>query len=214
MLSQESSLKLIAILIFSLFVNSCNYKNELNIELFSIEIIGENKYKTIYSMANDSIKLWSSLNLESYDEYKLGFKIDYLCFNEKKDKFVSCILDRCIDDCVQDYIQFFYGAKIEDTWYFFKGANIVLPREIYQKDITKPLSFEKLHEIALKEVFRGYLKEKPLEPRYAFWKPMEYEVNEAWFNGHFKNIGICSDCKTEQEFEEVWKVNALSVWRK
>jgi hypothetical protein len=61
----------------------------------------------------------------------------------------------------------------------------------------------------MKEVFSGYLKKKKT---WKFWKPVEYEVNEAWFDGHFKNIGICSTCKTEKEFEEVWRDNALSIW--
>lgn len=57
---------------------------------------------------------------------------------------------------------------------------------MYQKDITKPLSFEKLHKIALEEVFQGYLmKKEPIVPFWKFWVEQEYEIDESWFDSHF-----------------------------
>lgn len=42
--------------------------------------------------------------------------------------------------------------------------------------VNKPLSYAQLHEIALKQVYSGYLNEKG-------------EINEAWFKSEFEGLG-------------------------
>jgi hypothetical protein len=59
--------------------------------------------------------------------------------------------------CNAEDLHFLYEAKISGKWYFFLGATLYLPRNMYQKDTHTPLSFAKLHEIALKEIYEGYL---------------------------------------------------------
>ena len=69
----------------------------------------------------------------------------------------------------------------------------------------------------MKEVFSGYLIKKKKD--VGWWNNLfnpeyEYEINEKWFDSHFKNKGICSDCITDEDFEKIWKINALSQWEK
>ncbi len=49
---------------------------------------------------------------------------------------------------------------------------MVVPREHYQSDIYTPVSFEKLHEIAMINIFRGYLKKN---------EDGEWKINDAFF---------------------------------
>jgi hypothetical protein len=82
---------------------------------------------------------------------------------------------------VSNAVDFFYGVKINSQWYFFSGATCY-PTPYNDKG---KLSFSKLHEIAMQEVFSGYLVRKKKDA--GFWKNIfapeyEYEVNESWFD--------------------------------
>ena len=169
---------------------SCNQEENIIYERTSRMIIGNNEYDKVYKQINDSITNWIENKLTYFDveELNKSIKIDKIvCYNISKNRFVTCLLAKTLKyPNPIDGIHFFYGEKIQDTWYFFQGAHIVLPREMYQSDIHTPLSFEKLHEIALKEVFSGYLKKKePIVPFWKFWQKQEYEVDESWFDSHF-----------------------------
>jgi len=117
-----------------------------------------------------------------------------------------------IPDAVVDNLMFIYGVKIENEWYFFDGPGIMVPREMYQKDIHKPLSFSKLHEIAMQEVFSGYLKKKDL----GFWRNVfgktEYEVNEAWFSSHFEGPGWDRNCRNAECYEKLYLAKVRNNW--
>jgi hypothetical protein len=153
----------------------------------SISIIKTDGYYNVFNNMQDSLKLWCHVKLQAYGElWYYNYKLDsLLCFNSQKNKVIGALLIPCTKgDCLQDDIRFFYGIKIKGKWYFFDGATIVLPRENYQKDASKPLSFSKLHEIAMQEVFSGYLVRKKKDA--GFWKNLfapeyEYEVNERFF---------------------------------
>lgn len=225
-LNKKLIMKKIIILTFFTLIFSCKNNQTLDYEKFSSELIGKIEYEKVHKNARDSINIWVNSNLGFYGgfkEYNRGYRLDpILCFDSEKNKLVGAILinHKVEENAAQDDIWFFYGAKIENKWYFFTGATIVLPREMYQKDVTKPLSFEKLHEIALKEVFSGYLKEKE-KPFWVFWKPVEYEVNEAWFDYHF-NPGSYyfnpTDTKREKLISESLRdsllmLNVMDNWR-
>ena len=62
---------------------------------------------------------------------------------------------------------------------FQGGGTMVILREHYQKDIHTPVSFEKLHELAMNNMFRGYVKKN----NYGVW-----EINEAFFTAHFEGV--------------------------
>jgi hypothetical protein len=109
---------------------------------FAKKLMGEKEYYTVYKNANDSLVNWGN-NIEYFSYIaKNTSQIDsLLCFNERRDKLITCILSQCnIQTCVQDDIYYSFGVKIKNNWYFFKGANITLPREFYQDNIHKPLS--------------------------------------------------------------------------
>lgn len=107
-------------------------------------MVGEREYYEVYKNANDSIENWFANNLfllrcPITKHYQLD---SLLCFNSKKDRFLSTVLlQTARKGSVQDYIIFYYGAKIKQKWYIFQGETLVLPREYYQDDIHKPLSW-------------------------------------------------------------------------
>jgi hypothetical protein len=150
----------------------------------SLQIVGPSVYHNVLKSAEDSMDNWIKNKIPFFARFKIdSVRLDSLvCFNRNGTKAIMARLSQCRRDCAQDDIHFFYGVKIKENWYFFSGATIVLARENYQKDVHAPLPFTKLHEIAMQEVFRGYLKKKDL----GFWRNVfgktEYEVNEAFFN--------------------------------
>lgn len=187
MLNQEN--KIILIVLIILISISCRNRNQ-NIKetenrcySLSTRTINKVEYKDIYNQATDSIKNWCLNRLLVYKElWSYDYKLDsLLCFNTTGNRFIGVLLIPCIEKgCSQDDIRFLYGAKVSGKWYFFSGATIVLPREYYQKDNHTPLSFEKLHEIAMKEVFGGYLKKSDKG---------EWEINDAFFTSQFEGLG-------------------------
>jgi len=184
-------------------VTSCNNEQReanVNRKLYfnsSLSVVGADEYFQVYTSANDSIEFWVANGLETYLGVKLNkWQLDSLiCFNTAADKCIMALIipSTYWNDAVQDNINFFNGVKIKNQWYFFKGGQIVLPREYYQKDIHTPLSFEKLHEIAMKEVFSGYLKENPRG---------KWEVNEHFFDGISKYDAYNHRFTTQESYEE------------
>jgi hypothetical protein len=194
MLIRDNKIFLIAIILCVCF--SCeNKKKDKNEEttlfkVFSRKQVTKNTYNLVYELANDSVKEWVNHNLKGYEYIRINtWRIDSLiCFNQKADKCVMalCKQSTFYKDQDADGITFLYGAKIMNKWYFFSGAFIVIPRKMYQKDIHTPLSFAKLHEIAMKEVFNGYLIEKKTKKDLGWWKNLfspeyEYDLNEDFF---------------------------------
>jgi len=193
MLIRDKKFFLFLLMFFVLF--SCkNKKKEQNAEkeqtrlfnVFSKKQVTKSTYNSVYEQANDSVKEWVNHNLKGYKYVKINtWQIDSLiCFNQKADR---CIMALCkqstfYKDQDADGITFLYGAKIMKRWYFFSGAFIIIPREMYvsKDEICTPLSFAKLHEIAMEEVFNGYLKKN---------KQGEWEVNDNWFKNYFEGSG-------------------------
>lgn len=196
--------KLVLLLFLLLFFISCSdKKQENNTSKFqdtsSKTIGGESIYQSVFSNIMDTLNNWKANQLfgGSVSCNYSSFRVDSLiCFNKGKNKLVTCILESGCNEDYGDGIHFLYGAKIKSEWFIYRGAYIFLPRENYQDDIHTPLSFEKLHEIAMKEVFNGYLIKN---------KNGEWEVNEDFFiqmesrnpNGRF---GSCGYCQTFDEY--------------
>lgn len=57
---------------------------------------------------------------------------------------------------------------------------MIVIREHYQKDIRTPVSFEKLQELAMHNMLKGYIKKN---------KQGDWEVNDAFFTHHFESSG-------------------------
>lgn len=162
--------KKVLLLILYLLSFSCEnkQKKEKKIKDFgqyiriSENIIGKREYTLVYNIALDSINSWINNKIGSWQYEKIGYSIEIdslLCFNKERDKLVTALLAKTLDKNYSvDGVHFFYGVKIKDKWCFFKGPSISIPRNGYQKDIHTPLSFSKLHTIAIEELFSGYLK--------------------------------------------------------
>jgi hypothetical protein len=204
----QDKLKFYFLIIIISSIYSCDYKRNKIVEkekLYynsSINIITKKVYDDVFYKTKDSLKVWAKNDLPFYDNY---CKIDSLiCFNKSKDRCVTAFL-HASPGGICDEIRNFYGAKFNHKWYFFDGASYMIMRKAYQSDESIPLSFGKLHEIALDEVYSGYLMKKDK----GFWgnlfeKP-EYQINEDFFkvmesrnsNGAF---GSCHGCKKFEEY--------------
>lgn len=181
MLNHGIKTTLLFILLHCLGCNLPHNKSSNELINLTKSMIGGREYYKIYNNINDSIKYWS-LNKLGYYQY-LGKSKKYivdslLCFNQEKNRLVTCILQQqLLKEGVQDDIEYLLGESINGRWYFFSGgATLTLPRELYQKDIHSALSLNKLHQIALKEIYSGYLKRNG-------------EINEDWFLSHFEGPG-------------------------
>ena len=182
MLSQENRY-LLLLLLCGVCLFSCTDKSKklqeewLLYKDFSSQLVSQELYNQIFQDANDSVRNWLLNNLSSYSyEKNNDWKIDsLLCFNENKDKCIMTLMlrDTLYKPANSDGISNFYGIKIRNTWYFFRGAHMVVPREYYQKDIHTPLSFDKLKQIATSHIYRGYLKKG---------KGRQWEINDNFFN--------------------------------
>lgn len=182
--------KLFSILLIMLLCISCSEKKRnvdtRDIKLFSQNIIGGKvEYQRIYTYVVDTLNNWKINNLFSTSiacKYS-NFQVDSLmCFNKEKNRMITCVLESECKDDADDGIKILLGAKIQNKWYFFSGAFIVIPRDMYvsKNKLHEPLSFSKLHEIAMKEVFGGYLKKNDKG---------EWEINEEFFKTEFEGLG-------------------------
>ena len=221
---------LIAICLFSCSQNDKKSEYVIKCTQISIQNIeGDRNYRAVYSNINDTLTNWKIHNLVDFRSGSCDYssnRVDSLmCFNKLKNKMVTAILEKGCNEDYGDGIHILYGAKIKGQWYFFSGAYILLPREIYvSKDIVhEPLSFSKLHEIALEEVFSGYLIKKKKDVGWwnnLFSPEYEYEINEKWFDSHFKTSwGYYKNDKfitptTQEEWDSLYLEKALSIWKK
>lgn len=202
------------VFITSIFIAiSCNTENETKIaKTVSIDKIGYENYMKIYKSANDSINCWSNNYLKGFIQTKYdNWKLDSLmCFNHNKDKFISAILIQSsfFKSAVQDDIWYFYGVKIKGKWYFFQGSSVALPREMYQDNIHTPLSFEKLHEIAMKQIYKRYLKPK------GFLALGGHKINEDFFRDIEVRDAYNYPFTTQESWEESWLRLMRENWAK
>jgi len=104
-----------------------------------------------------------------------------------------------------DGITYFYGIKISGGWYFFAGPYLVLPRIGYQKDLHTPLSFTKLHEIAMDTVFKGYLKKNK--------ETGEWEINDAFFARFYERDAYNFPFTTQEAWDESWLRLMRENWK-
>lgn len=191
---------------FIFFLISCASDNE-SIKLyelskgFSQEKISIKGYWQLYSMGLDTLNNWIDNRLNSVSYLKKGnWRLDSLvCVNKNVDKAVMCFyLQGHLQTSSMDDLHFFYVTKIDNHWYFFKGPVLYLPREYYQKDIHTPLSWEKLHELAMTEIFSGYLRRDAAG---------QWQINDHFFDDIIpknepvaRGYGECFECNTEEEY--------------
>lgn len=205
----------IYMLIILLTLHSCSDTSEEDRILYygcSTKLIGLDEYKIINKLAVDSINSWISndLYISKMQRYSTQWKLDSLaCFNSQRDKAVFAVLNQR-SSTVSNSINFLYAVEIERKWYFFYGPTIYLDTD----GVNAPqANFTKLHEIAMQEVFRGYLRKKDL----GFWRNVfgkaEYEVNEGWFKSHFEGPGWDRNCRTAECYEKLYLAKVQNNWK-
>lgn len=135
-------------------------------------------------------KIGQKINLNIQQHIKsLCFLDTLICFNKEKNK---CLLALGYhnygvhnlgvhkgEGVTHDIMNQFFGAKFKGKWFFFHGASIHLPRDYYQDDIYKPLSWALMKQIAIEEVFNGYLIEESFDNSSE--KEKKYKVNNKIF---------------------------------
>lgn len=173
----------------------------------NLQTISSYEMKRIYSKANDSLVSWELHGLKLYLNIlkKESWRLDSLfVFNAKGDKLASVILSQTPKSLKSnsDALIDFYGVKIDSNWYFFAGATHIVPRDLYidtlKHNIFTPLSFEQLHELAIKRIYKGYLKTSfPNDTT-------NLSINQKWFDEiagkHDGGYGSCWGCKSENEY--------------
>lgn len=199
------------IVIFIAF--SCNTESTTKIaKKISTKIVGIEQYNSIYQNANDSINIWVKNRLSGYSkQYINDWQLDSLiCFNQAANKCIICILTKTtfFTNSSADGLDYFYGIKMKNKWYFCRGSFIVLPREMYQENTNTPLSFEKLHEIAMKQVYSGYLKPK------GFLGLGGYEINDDFFREIQDRDAYNYPFTTQKSWEESWLKLMRENWSK
>lgn len=169
-------LHFIVIIIFGSCSDSINEK----ITYFDVSKNSYKEYFLVLNQLNDSVKMFVLNKFKNYEaEYTYQYKIDSLiCFNNSGNRFIGCRhLYVNIPNAIADDLQIILGEKINNNWYFLKTSSISIPRSMVKDHPeNKPLSYSQLHEIALKEVYGGYLNKNG-------------EINEAWFTSHFEGPG-------------------------
>ncbi|MBY0244735.1 MAG: hypothetical protein K2Q03_04700 [Sphingobacteriaceae bacterium] len=146
------------------------------------QIAGKKTYDSIYKAANDTIKKAIKNRLSAYFTF-IGedwYLDSLICFNKKMNRCVMA-LSTTEGKENQDAMNYFYGVKVAEKWYFFPGSGqYILFHNSYKDFIDKSFSTEILHEIAMENIFGGYLKQN----KKGIW-----EVNEKWFEYHFGGAG-------------------------
>jgi len=144
-----------------------------NYKIKSQSVVGVKNYLELARKMNDSLNNWTHNHLNNSEAENIyPFKMDSLiCINNYRNRLIGCRhLYINLPDATSDDLQLFYGIKIDSIWYFFKGQSIAIPRKMVKgKDVSEPLTYQELHQIALKEVYNGYLDAKG-------------EINENFFS--------------------------------
>jgi hypothetical protein len=183
MLNQGKKLFYYSLLFF--FIVSCTDKATDRYRDFSKSNIGNEEYNSIYGNLKDSVERWISQRLKIAEALRIyNYKIDSLiCFNKENNKLVGCIMLACNKpSCSSDDLHFLYGVMIKNRWYFVFGPTVVLIRSTYQLDRNTPIPFEKMHEIAMKEIYSGYLKKEDKGFLGNLFSKPTYQINEDFFS--------------------------------
>jgi hypothetical protein len=175
--------------------------------------LSENRVEinNVNSLAVDSLENWTRNHLSRYQYLNSSdWLIDsVICLNTTKDKAVMAILNQNHSlESQSDAIIILNGVKVSGRWHFFKGSFISLNRQAHNNSIDEPLSFRKLHELAINEVFSNYLRQD--------FGNREWKINEKFFSSIERVLAIHKhEFDTEEEWEEWWVKTMTNVnWGK
>jgi hypothetical protein len=133
--------------------------------------------KEIRNKLLDTLKNWQLNNLTFIENDSTKIKLDnFVCINSKGKRLIGAILSQYNHKKnLCGGINYVYGENLKEKWYFWTGSFIFIPQEMnpnFKKG--RPISFDFLHQQAIKNIFKSYLNS-------------EGEINENWFKYHFNN---------------------------
>lgn len=155
-------------LIFALLFVAFSCNNKFNDGLIIDELKGYGhkyfrKYKDTYTAVNDTLKIWlrdsiMSTRMANYFPYQID---SVFIFNRDSTRIFTTInfSSSTLKNDIADMICEFGGAKIHGKWYFFFGANMVVPREMFGDKVYEPLSFERLSEVAHQQMHSKFWRQ-------------------------------------------------------
>ena len=178
MLSQDNMMNISRYFFLFIIFTSCSEKPDY----YSTSLKKANipLYNQALKSLTDSFGNWvtqKTNNVTAEITYK--YQVDsLLCFNSAADRFITCRhLYVGVKESSSDDLQTVFGEKINNNWYYFKGSSVSIPRSMVSgHPINTPLSYQQLHQIALKEIYSSYLKKNG-------------EINENWFTSLFESPG-------------------------
>ncbi len=198
------------VFVLSIFIAiSCNTQSDTKIaKTVSIDKVGIGIYKTVFKMALDSLNSFSSNRLYDFkDITQTKWILDSLiCFNSSRNK---CIMSFHVTygNEASNGLNYLYGISIRNKWYFIRGPHIFILSEKYGFSPNTPLSFEKLHEIAMKQIYGGYLKPK-------MFGLGGYEINDGFFRDIEVRDAYNYPFTTQESWEESWLRLMKESWAK
>lgn len=155
------------------------------------------KYIIYYKICNDTINRWKNDSVELITQCTLDpYKLDsIIVFNNDSTRLFTTvnISSALYKNSVMDYVKEFGGAKINGNWYFFFGASMPVPREMFSDKIYEPLSFDQLSKIAHKHRF----------PKMQLDSNGKYVIDEQFFIDNVMNPRVygCYDCDTKEKID-------------
>jgi hypothetical protein len=192
---------------------SCNKRNQININsdlVKEYQKINFYKYKTIYKACTDSLNYWAKDTLKvAQTIFYYGHQLDSsFCFNTDSSRFFTTInySSANFKNAQADDIQEFGGAKINNKWYFFFLATMVVPREYYKDDIYEPLTFAELSALSHQEIMHRYIIKN---------KDGTYSPNDAAFKRTFFYNWSCGDrlCEDNAEIDSIILLNSRAKYQ-
>jgi uncharacterized lipoprotein NlpE involved in copper resistance len=202
------------ILVILILLTGCNkerneaVKMRAVIKAVCINAIGANEYNFVYKNINDSIKDWIEHKLSYFGNFNTitKYRVDsLLCFNKKGNKCITTIfLQDTRGANGIETIECFNGVKIKAKWYYFMGSTLALPREMFERNTNKPLTFEKMEQLAYQHIYRNYL----IKDADGIWV-----INEKYFD-HFTESRLCTYCKTEEQWDYYFLEKSREIWNK
>lgn len=118
--------KYILLFLVLLIIVACNEARKSNEQILTVSqnLMGK-EYNMIFEQALDSLRRVEESKLKGFEwAWLLDYQLDStLCFNIDKNRMIAAILVQCNQpNCQTDEVQYLYGAKIKDKWYFFGGG--------------------------------------------------------------------------------------------
>ncbi len=153
--------KLIISFFFILSITSCR-TNKSNFETFKLDdnywlheynsSLENTRVTEIRQSINDTLSRWVDQKRTAakdiiYSDYQLGNSI---VFSKDSSMLLTTTLKRSnlFRNSIFDYINYLFGWKINEKWYFSKGESFVISRIAYQSQKYKSLTFEELNYIS------------------------------------------------------------------